>query len=147
MLNHEWNASNRRDEMDINLISIQIPADTLKKNLRNSSDIFVLGCIVASFLILSFKNLSSPLTRFYLFHADPDWASYTLGVFLCLHCSRIHCNIPRISKVKSLRTDHWDEDEVQVSVSLWKAFCLSICVGQAACIQSSPTSLCWQYRK
>ncbi|XP_061495050.1 arf-GAP with dual PH domain-containing protein 1-like [Rhineura floridana] len=44
---------------------------------------------------------------------DPDWASYTLGVFLCLSCSGIHRNIPDISKIKSLKVDHWDEDEVQ----------------------------------
>ncbi|XP_060135839.1 arf-GAP with dual PH domain-containing protein 1 isoform X2 [Zootoca vivipara] len=44
---------------------------------------------------------------------DPDWASYTLGVFLCLNCSGIHRNISDISKVKSLRMDHWDEGQVQ----------------------------------
>ncbi|XP_074839985.1 arf-GAP with dual PH domain-containing protein 1-like isoform X6 [Carettochelys insculpta] len=44
---------------------------------------------------------------------DPDWASYTLGVFICLNCSGIHRNIPNISKVKSLRMDHWDEAQVQ----------------------------------
>uniref|UniRef100_A0A8C8SD35 Arf-GAP with dual PH domain-containing protein 1 n=1 Tax=Pelusios castaneus TaxID=367368 RepID=A0A8C8SD35_9SAUR len=44
---------------------------------------------------------------------DPDWASYTLGVFICLRCSGIHRNIPGISKVKSLRMDHWDEAQVQ----------------------------------
>ncbi|KAL8221944.1 UNVERIFIED_CONTAM: hypothetical protein K2H54_074682 [Gekko kuhli] len=44
---------------------------------------------------------------------DPDWASYTLGVFICLDCSRIHCNIPSVSKVKSLRMDRWDEAQVQ----------------------------------
>ncbi|XP_015261470.1 PREDICTED: arf-GAP with dual PH domain-containing protein 1-like [Gekko japonicus] len=44
---------------------------------------------------------------------DPDWASYTLGVFICLDCSRIHCNIPSVSQVKSLRMDHWDEAQVQ----------------------------------
>ncbi|XP_060101468.1 arf-GAP with dual PH domain-containing protein 1-like isoform X2 [Heteronotia binoei] len=44
---------------------------------------------------------------------DPDWASYTLGVFICLDCSRIHCNIPSVSKVKSLRMDRWDDAQVQ----------------------------------
>ncbi|KAM9170439.1 arf-GAP with dual PH domain-containing protein 1-like [Pangshura tecta] len=44
---------------------------------------------------------------------DPDWASHTLGVFICLSCSGIHRNIPNISKVKSLRMDHWDEAQVQ----------------------------------
>uniref|UniRef100_A0A663MJX6 ArfGAP with dual PH domains 1 n=1 Tax=Athene cunicularia TaxID=194338 RepID=A0A663MJX6_ATHCN len=45
---------------------------------------------------------------------DPDWASSTLGVFICLSCSGIHRNIPSISKVKSLKMDHWDDAQVQV---------------------------------
>lgn len=46
--------------------------------------------------------------------ADPDWASYTLGVFICLSCSGIHRNIPQVSKVKSVRLDAWDEAQVEV---------------------------------
>lgn len=46
--------------------------------------------------------------------SDPDWASSTLGVFICLSCSGIHRNIPSISKVKSLKMDHWDDAQVQV---------------------------------
>uniref|UniRef100_A0A8C2R0Q9 Arf-GAP domain-containing protein n=1 Tax=Capra hircus TaxID=9925 RepID=A0A8C2R0Q9_CAPHI len=41
--------------------------------------------------------------------ADPDWASYTLGVFICLSCSGIHRNIPHVSKVKSVRLDTWED--------------------------------------
>ncbi|XP_061868316.1 arf-GAP with dual PH domain-containing protein 1 isoform X1 [Colius striatus] len=44
---------------------------------------------------------------------DPDWASSTLGVFICLSCSGIHRNIPSISKVKSLKLDQWDDAQVQ----------------------------------
>uniref|UniRef100_A0A2K5C4D9 ArfGAP with dual PH domains 1 n=1 Tax=Aotus nancymaae TaxID=37293 RepID=A0A2K5C4D9_AOTNA len=47
---------------------------------------------------------------------DPDWASYTLGVFICLSCSGIHRNIPQVSKVKSIRLDAWDEAQVEVCV-------------------------------
>lgn len=46
-----------------------------------------------------------PLTAGLVF-ADPDWASYTLGVFICLSCSGIHRNIPHVSKVKSVRLDN-----------------------------------------
>uniref|UniRef100_UPI00398EB3D5 arf-GAP with dual PH domain-containing protein 1 n=1 Tax=Pristiophorus japonicus TaxID=55135 RepID=UPI00398EB3D5 len=45
--------------------------------------------------------------------ADPDWASYTLGVFICLNCSGIHRNLPGISRVKSIRLDFWDDDLVE----------------------------------
>ncbi|XP_029445965.1 arf-GAP with dual PH domain-containing protein 1-like isoform X2 [Rhinatrema bivittatum] len=44
---------------------------------------------------------------------DPDWASCSLGIFICLSCSGIHRNILSISKVKSLKMDHWDETQVQ----------------------------------
>uniref|UniRef100_A0A3B4EY39 ArfGAP with dual PH domains 2 n=1 Tax=Pundamilia nyererei TaxID=303518 RepID=A0A3B4EY39_9CICH len=40
---------------------------------------------------------------------DPDWASYTLGVFVCLNCSGMHRNLPAVSKVKSIRLDHWED--------------------------------------
>ena len=46
--------------------------------------------------------------------ADPDWASYTLGVFICLSCSGIHRNIPHVSKVKSVRLDSWEDVQVEV---------------------------------
>ncbi|KAL6110181.1 adap2 [Pungitius sinensis] len=45
---------------------------------------------------------------------EPDWASYTLGIFVCLNCSGIHRNLPDISKVKSIRLDIWDDALVQV---------------------------------
>ncbi|XP_016852414.2 arf-GAP with dual PH domain-containing protein 1 isoform X1 [Anolis carolinensis] len=48
---------------------------------------------------------------------DPDWASYTLGVFICLSCSGIHRNIPHLSKVKSVRLDEWDGAQVEFMAS------------------------------
>nr|XP_006112903.1 arf-GAP with dual PH domain-containing protein 1 isoform X2 [Pelodiscus sinensis] len=44
---------------------------------------------------------------------DPEWASHTLGVFICLNCSGIHRNIPQVSKVKSVRLDSWDDAQVE----------------------------------
>ncbi|XP_068386579.1 arf-GAP with dual PH domain-containing protein 2 isoform X5 [Eschrichtius robustus] len=45
--------------------------------------------------------------------ADPDWASYKLGIFICLNCSGVHRNFPDISKVKSVRLDFWDDSIVE----------------------------------
>ncbi|XP_054565302.1 arf-GAP with dual PH domain-containing protein 2 isoform X3 [Eptesicus fuscus] len=45
--------------------------------------------------------------------ADPDWASYKLGIFVCLHCSGVHRNFPDISRVKSVRLDFWDDSLVE----------------------------------
>ncbi|XP_027327218.1 arf-GAP with dual PH domain-containing protein 2 isoform X1 [Anas platyrhynchos] len=45
--------------------------------------------------------------------ADPEWASYKLGIFICLNCSGIHRNLPQISRVKSLRLDFWENDLIE----------------------------------
>lgn len=47
-------------------------------------------------------------------HLDPEWASYKLGIFICLNCSGIHRNLPQISRVKSLRLDFWENDLIEV---------------------------------
>ncbi|XP_034045715.1 arf-GAP with dual PH domain-containing protein 1-like [Thalassophryne amazonica] len=45
--------------------------------------------------------------------AEPEWASYTLGVFVCQSCSGLHRNISQISKVKSVLLDPWRNTEVE----------------------------------
>ncbi|KAG7258318.1 hypothetical protein CRUP_022921 [Coryphaenoides rupestris] len=49
--------------------------------------------------------------------ADPTWASYTLGVFICQSCSGLHRNITYISKVKSVLLDPWSDAEVEFMAS------------------------------
>ncbi|XP_075039028.1 arf-GAP with dual PH domain-containing protein 1-like [Mixophyes fleayi] len=44
---------------------------------------------------------------------DPQWASCTLGVFLCVNCCGIHRKISEISTVKSLTMAKWEEDQIQ----------------------------------
>ncbi|XP_041839839.1 arf-GAP with dual PH domain-containing protein 2-like isoform X3 [Melanotaenia boesemani] len=44
---------------------------------------------------------------------EPDWASYTLGAFVCLNCSGMHRNLPGVSKVKSIRLDYWEDSLVE----------------------------------
>ncbi|XP_041789364.1 arf-GAP with dual PH domain-containing protein 1-like [Chelmon rostratus] len=44
---------------------------------------------------------------------EPDWASYTLGVFVCLSCSGLHRNLPAVSRVKSIRLDRWEDSLVE----------------------------------
>uniref|UniRef100_A0A3Q3WXT3 Uncharacterized protein n=1 Tax=Mola mola TaxID=94237 RepID=A0A3Q3WXT3_MOLML len=50
--------------------------------------------------------------------ADPEWASYTLGVFVCQSCSGLHRNIAQISKVKSILLDPWSSSEVEFMESV-----------------------------
>ena len=51
----------------------------------------------------------------------PRWASWNLGVFLCIRCAGIHRNLGvHISKVKSVNLDTWKPE--QAVVSLKEAF-------------------------
>ncbi|XP_059170070.1 arf-GAP with dual PH domain-containing protein 1-like [Physella acuta] len=46
---------------------------------------------------------------------NPDWASCTIGVFLCQACAGIHRGLGSSqSRIKSIRLDNWDKDQVQV---------------------------------
>lgn len=62
---------------------------------------------------------------------DPDWASYTLGVFICLSCSGIHRNIPQVSKVKSVLLDTWEDAQVEVPARGAPGNCPCTGVGEA----------------
>uniref|UniRef100_A0A3B4GAN2 Arf-GAP with dual PH domain-containing protein 2-like n=1 Tax=Pundamilia nyererei TaxID=303518 RepID=A0A3B4GAN2_9CICH len=42
---------------------------------------------------------------------EPDWASYKLGIFVCLNCSGIHRSLS--SHVKSIRLDFWEDKLVE----------------------------------
>uniref|UniRef100_A0A3B3DAZ5 ArfGAP with dual PH domains 1 n=1 Tax=Oryzias melastigma TaxID=30732 RepID=A0A3B3DAZ5_ORYME len=45
---------------------------------------------------------------------EPDWASLTLGVFICQACSLLHRSIPHISRVKSVQ-DEWEDSELMAA--------------------------------
>ncbi|KEF52591.1 uncharacterized protein A1O9_11434 [Exophiala aquamarina CBS 119918] len=45
---------------------------------------------------------------------NPSWASWNLGIFLCMRCASIHRKLgTHISKVKSLSMDTWTADQVE----------------------------------
>uniref|UniRef100_A0A915EEQ6 Arf-GAP domain-containing protein n=1 Tax=Ditylenchus dipsaci TaxID=166011 RepID=A0A915EEQ6_9BILA len=45
---------------------------------------------------------------------QPRWASWNLGVFLCIRCAGLHRNLGvHISKVKSVNLDSWTAEQVQ----------------------------------
>eukprot|EP00934_Nitzschia_sp_Nitz4_P007526 Nitzschia sp. Nitz4//scaffold12_size214221//35243//36390//NITZ4_001484-RA/size214221-augustus-gene-0.23-mRNA-1//-1//CDS//3329534972//7516//frame0 len=46
---------------------------------------------------------------------DPEWASISLGIFLCLQCSGQHRALgTHVSKVRSVRLDTWTEEQVEL---------------------------------
>lgn len=45
---------------------------------------------------------------------NDNWASYNLGVFLCVNCAAIHRMLgAHLSKVKSIQLDQWNKDQVE----------------------------------
>ncbi|XP_062234902.1 arf-GAP with dual PH domain-containing protein 1 isoform X1 [Platichthys flesus] len=48
---------------------------------------------------------------------EPDWASVTLGVFVCQACSLLHRSIPHITRVKSVQ-DTWEASEVELMAAM-----------------------------
>ncbi|MCJ1223946.1 hypothetical protein MMC12_000589 [Toensbergia leucococca] len=52
-------------------------------------------------------------------HSNPRWASWNLGVFVCIRCSGIHRGMgTHISRVKSVDLDSWTDEQLQ-SVLRW----------------------------
>ncbi|PHZ10184.1 Arf GTPase activating protein [Rhizopus microsporus ATCC 52813] len=46
---------------------------------------------------------------------NPRWASYSLGVFLCIRCAGIHRKMgTHISKIKSITMDQWTVEQIDV---------------------------------
>ncbi|RDW92197.1 hypothetical protein BP5796_01591 [Coleophoma crateriformis] len=45
---------------------------------------------------------------------NPGWASWSLGIFLCMRCAALHRKLgTHITKVKSLSMDSWSNDQVE----------------------------------
>ncbi|KIM64665.1 hypothetical protein SCLCIDRAFT_15206 [Scleroderma citrinum Foug A] len=44
----------------------------------------------------------------------PRWASFNLGIFICMNCASIHRKIgTHVTKVKSLSLDEWTKDQIE----------------------------------
>jgi hypothetical protein len=55
---------------------------------------------------------------------NPGWASWSLGIFLCLRCAALHRKLgTHISKVKSLSMDQWSVEQVEV---LYAGYCHAV---------------------
>ena len=73
--------------------------------------------------------------------SGPRWASWNLGVFICIRCAGIHRNLGvHISRVKSVNLDQWTSEQIQVTaeqspnrtrtvLSTAQSLTLATCVG------------------
>lgn len=53
------------------------------------------------------------MQHFFHLILGPRWASWNLGVFLCIRCAGIHRNLGvHISRVKSVNLDSWTPEQV-----------------------------------
>lgn len=58
------------------------------------------------------------LTFFIFYPTGPRWASWNLGVFVCIRCAGIHRNLGvHISRVKSVNLDQWTPEQIQVKTT------------------------------
>lgn len=88
------------------------------------------------------KCLSLCITNTF-FSTGPRWASWNLGIFLCIRCAGIHRNLGvHISRVKSVNLDTWTPQ--QVAVSWWCIVSLHIFFFLFLLLLSSDTP--WRFR-
>ncbi|ESO06479.1 hypothetical protein HELRODRAFT_94076 [Helobdella robusta] len=80
-------------------------------------------------------------------HPDPRWASFNLGVTLCIECSGIHRSFGvHKSKVKSVTLDAWEPDQVRVMEQLGndiarRIFELFVCEDGDVCMNDAGTKI------
>ncbi|KAJ2453684.1 hypothetical protein EV183_002088 [Coemansia sp. RSA 2336] len=54
--------------------------------------------------------------------SSPEWASINLGVLMCIDCSGIHRSMGvHVSKVRSIKLDHWEPEQLQLMQRLGNA--------------------------
>lgn len=64
-------------------------------------------------------NTSNAVLQGLTVGVDPRWASWNLGVFVCIRCSGIHRGMgTHISRVKSVDLDSWTDEQMQ-SILNW----------------------------
>uniref|UniRef100_A0A8C0QXU5 Small ArfGAP 1 n=1 Tax=Canis lupus dingo TaxID=286419 RepID=A0A8C0QXU5_CANLU len=77
-----------------------------------------------------------------LYPACPRWASWNIGVFICIRCAGIHRNLGvHISRVKSVNLDQWTPEQIQFSFVRDKFEILRTCHFYKVTISSSDAPL------
>ena len=62
---------------------------------------------------LFLSSYSFTAGHLFVLWSGPRWASWNLGIFLCIRCAGIHRNLGvHISKVKSVNLDSWTPEQI-----------------------------------
>lgn len=65
-------------------------------------------------LWFSFRMVRVHVLKRSISTTDPRWASWNLGIFICIRCSGIHRSLgSHISKVRSTDLDDWSDEQLQ----------------------------------
>ena len=68
-------------------------------------------------LEIHYTNFTQVYIHVSLDISGPRWASWNLGIFLCIRCAGIHRNLGvHITKVKSVNLDTWTPEQVAVCI-------------------------------
>jgi stromal membrane-associated protein len=79
----------------------------LSQMLKEEDNKYCVDCDTKSKILISLNN--------HIFFSGPRWASWNIGVFICIRCAGFHRNLGvHISKVKSVNLDSWTPEQIAV---------------------------------
>ena len=79
----------------------------LSQMLKEEDNKYCVDCDTKSKILLLSNN--------HIFFSGPRWASWNIGVFICIRCAGFHRNLGvHISKVKSVNLDSWTAEQIAV---------------------------------
>ncbi|CAG00369.1 unnamed protein product, partial [Tetraodon nigroviridis] len=89
----------------------------LSKLLREDDNKYCADCQAKGSVAIG--HLSELQSQLQLERLGPRWASWNLGVFMCIRCAGIHRNLGvHISRVKSVNLDQWTPEQIQSMVDM-----------------------------
>lgn len=68
---------------------------------------------------ISRVQIAAREVQIWLLYKGTRWASWNIGIFLCMRCAGVHRSLgTHISKIKSLTLDKWTDEQIDCILSL-----------------------------